>query len=304
MNAIRRFIEGYKRGAKPQREIEASKPKSTAVPTSTTMSEDSFGPWDTVSTFISQLDYEADRLAIHGQRLEEYLGAGVIRNDEWKAIETQLSQEREHQEYLERKRKIQEAIRGELISRFIQEHVPTKYDYQKESFRERIEQFLWEGKAEDLNAYLMDVLQLGLERANEKERRKYRKGGYLGYTWQVVTGVFQVGIVLGVFSVAKTRFETIVFALIILTYQTIRSHFQGLGTALLGSVTVFREESMTIRRLLKERTPETIAERENEEGRELEKATHRTQISTLIQTVFSLIVWAIALFELVVEGIL
>lgn len=162
---------------------------------------------------------------------------------------------------------------------------------------------LWEGKKENLQAYLTDVLELGLEKADQKQKREHRKGGYLLYGWSALVGAIKVGIVLGAFSVSKTKFETVVVAFLILIYQVIEGGNGDLHIFMLLSMDEFRVASKRIRRLLKEEMPDEVAEREMEEERTLEKTSHRTVVLNLIQAVFSLIIFAITIFELVFDGI-
>jgi hypothetical protein len=286
-------------GVRSQREIDFSKQSSLPGPSPGT----EYKHWSTVQTLLNRLDFEAERLAIFGDRLHEYLAQGTVDEAEWRAIEPRLRREHDRQEFLERKRKIQAAIREKLLSSFIQEHVPIEFDFQKGLLKRRIEMLLWEGKEESLQAYLTDVLELGLEKADKKQKREQRKGGYALYTWSVLVGTIKVGIVLGAFSVSKTKFETVAIALIILTYQMVEGYFGDLGISTLLTKDESRLASKRIRRLLKEEMPEEVAQREMEEERILEKASHRTMVLTLIQAGFSLVIFSITFFELIFEGI-
>lgn len=299
------FVEGFRHGVRSQRDS-ATKQDLPARPSPTTNGAHAHGyqSWSSAYELVNRLESEAERLEIDPDQLREYFAQGTIRESEWQALEPELTREHDGHEFLERKRKIQAAIRGKLVSNFIEQHASTRFNWEKHSLKRRIEMLLWESRREALQSYLTDVLEVGTEGADKNQKREQRKGGAALYTWAVIVGTIKLGIVLGAFSVSKTRFETVVVALIVLTYQMIESHSSDWNVHALLNNWEFRVASRRIRRLLKEEVPEEVAERELEEEQAFEKASYRSSIGTLIQAIFGLIIFAIALFELVFEGVI
>jgi hypothetical protein len=54
---------------------------------------------------------------------------------------------------------------------------------------------------------------------------------YLAYAWRIVVGVIYLAVVIGVFSVTTTRFETVVLAGIVQLYAAVLYNFSVMGVA-------------------------------------------------------------------------
>jgi len=295
--ALRQFVQGFSHGVRSQREINAARQRSSTSPSPTTAQNSSYAVYE----LLARLDV-AEGLDLYSDQLQEYVADGTVSEADWRFLEPELRREQEQKEFLAAKRKVQTAIRDKALSDFVR-NVPAKYEFQREGLKKRVELLLWEGKRDELSAYLKDALELGIEKADQKERRDKRPHGYGLYIWFVLVGLVKVGIVLGAFSVCRTRFETVVVALLILTYQLIDRSFQSLDFFGIVRAEQARTASKRIFRLLKEEAPEPIVEREKEEQETIERDSHRMEILALIHGLFSLIIFAITLFELVAEAI-
>ena len=79
-----------------------------------------------------------------------------------------------------------------------------------------IEYYLEQDSLEDLKSYLEALLTLGIAAAEKKRKKSGRTTHYLQNAWAVLIGTTKVAIAFTVLSVAASRFETIVLAMLVL----------------------------------------------------------------------------------------
>jgi hypothetical protein len=159
--------------------------------------------------------------------------------------------------------------------------------------------YISEDRDEALRDYLSDVLELGLKKAGRRRKRKrWGDGGYFGHAWEVMVGIVRL-VVVGIFDVAQSKFETIVFAMLVMTYNAVYStsiaQFQSRREMALGIDAQFRR----IRRILKEELTGADRETEHEKEQDLSKEVGRDTIRFWIQVGFFSLIWLVAIWKLV-----
>jgi hypothetical protein len=248
------------------------------------------------------LEMKASRLVLTDEDIARWFSdtwpAGWV-EEEWKNLKPRLEEEHGKQDRERRRRFLETAVRGQLISEWIEQNLKAETEISKEVLKSEIEAFLKEDWTERLREYLRNVLELGPKKARRKlKRKRWGDGGYLGHAGVVLKGIARVIIVAGVFAVAESKFQTIIFALLIMTHESIESAFlaNGRGTTEMGIG--IDNQFKRIRRLLREEEPEEDREARVEAEEELLKNWGRGTIRFYIHGFFLLLVWAITLWKL------
>ena len=95
----------------------------------------------------------------------------------------------------------------------------------------------WQGADGRSEAVLRDVLKI-LEKARPDTSARYR---WIAYIWRIFMQLVYLVIVLCVFSAADTKFETIVIAMLVLTYNAIVGTREGVGLTFFEMNAALRE---------------------------------------------------------------
>lgn len=122
------------------------------------------------------------------------------------------------------------------------------------------------------------------------------KTPYLKYAWRVFVGLVYLGVVVGILSVATTKFETILLAVLVQLYAVILDSF-----SVLGSITDVNNYAGFVRfRILA--TAQGITENEDglftDQERALAEAIDSHKTSIVINRVANLLVSLYALFKI------
>lgn len=88
----------------------------------------------------------------------------------------------------------------------------------------------WWTPAEPTAQKLLKSIQRTLEKATEKKSRAWRR--WLRYAWKLFVELAYLAVVVGVFSVATTKFETIVMAVLVMIYNATKGVGAGVGVTL------------------------------------------------------------------------
>ncbi len=110
----------------------------------------------------------------------------------------------------------------------------------------------WSAPTPAVEDFLRDVQRL-LDRAapNKKERWKL----WLRYSWQVITELIYLGLVVSALSVARTKFETVALAILVLTYNAATSTRSGVGFTLAYVMAALQQAYGEIGRSMRLRIP-------------------------------------------------
>jgi len=74
---------------------------------------------------------------------------------------------------------------------------------------------------------ILGKVQRALEKETKSKAHPWRRGMY--YAWSVLTELVYLAIVVGIFSVASSRFETVVFSALVMIYNAVSSRISGIG---------------------------------------------------------------------------
>jgi PHD/YefM family antitoxin component YafN of YafNO toxin-antitoxin module len=243
-----------------------------------------------------QLTDEEARLYIFG-KARPY--AYAISHQDWEALQSLLADEVNKRHLDSVRHFLEEIVREAIVTEWIEKNVNgTEID--KRRLKSDVEFHLRDGREADLRAYLSDVLEIGLKKAQQKQERKLQgDGGYVGHVWVAVQGLVRLGIVVGVFSVAQTKFETAAFAILVLIYESISNIASGQARAMTGFWLAVEAHFKRIRRLLKEELSEPEREMRHEEEQELMRfAAREFRVRFWIRAGCSSLVWILALWKL------
>jgi hypothetical protein len=100
---------------------------------------------------------------------------------------------------------------------------------------------------------LLQKVQSALEKETQSEHKPWRKG--LFYVWSVLGEIVYLSVILGAFSAASSKFESIVFAALVLIYNSTTVAVRGVGLASLTLLYRVEENLGQIGRALKLRMP-------------------------------------------------
>ena len=159
---------------------------------------------------------------------EEEANGGIAPGQEWEALEALLQEER-RRKALDLFRAEQKAlIRHRTIREWVDEHLATERATDRSHLVSEIGSRLKADELEELIAYLTDALECGIDEARVRSKRRAaevrkrrQRSAYPLYAWAVVKGVVRVGVAFGLFSLAKTEFETAVIALLVISYLSV-----------------------------------------------------------------------------------
>lgn len=178
---------------------------------------------------LSTLQEKANRLHVSTEELDEL---GVFERDttreEWVSIATHVRKEQEQATFEAQKDRIQEAIRSKLIRDWLSKNLKDLSGDKRVDLFHLIENGSKAEQTWALRLYLVDVLKLGIEEAERRSKRRNR-GGWLGLTWTIVQGLFKLTVVLLVLLAARTPFEQMALAILILLYSNVTFYVQGHG---------------------------------------------------------------------------
>ena len=254
---------------------------------------------DTVNLLFATLNYQLEQF--------QSSDAEILRLARGNLTEGMLQKLRPHLEERSRQRELDRSIkyfesqvRVGLIADFVQKHVKAKNDYAKQRFAREIAEGIRQGKRSELEPYLVDVLDLGLEKAREKQQRESNQGNskYIYVGWEVFKGLIQIGIVLAVFGIADSKFQTVVFALLIMTYNGLVGAASFRGYFELQTLAALNEEFERLRRLLKQQLGNFDEGEQSEQTRKMIKAADKFSAPFFIQATFVFVTWVIALWKL------
>ena len=198
-----------------------------------------------------------------------------------------------------------EKVRAQIVEEWIADNVASGSDFEKDRLKRDIEFSLRDGHEVDLRAYLSDVLEFGLRKADKKRRRKqWGDGGYIGHAWVALQGIARLAIVIGIFSAAQTKFESIVFASLVLIYELVSNAVSGQAI----TASLFRLEMENhfkrVRRLLKEEVSLTDDEVQYEQKDKNFRDLNRNGMRFWITVGFSAVIWLIAIWKLTTAAFL
>jgi hypothetical protein len=254
---------------------------------------------DAVKLLFATLNYQLEQFHLSDDEILR-LAKGHLTEEAVQNVRPHLEQ-RAQQRALDRHIEYFEAeVRAGLVTEFVQKHVKAKNDYAKQRFAREIAEEIGQGKRVELEPYLIDVLDLGLERAKEKRKRESKESNsrYIAYAWSVLKGLIRIAVVIAVFGIADSKFQTVVFALLIMTYNGLEGAVSSQGYLTLQMVTALNEEFARLRRLMKERLSSFDEEIQSEETQKLIKAANKSTVQYFIHGIFVSITWVIALWKL------
>jgi hypothetical protein len=146
-----------------------------------------------------------------------------------------------------------------------------------------------------------DIAYLESEAHNCPQRPSTGRDGVFGSVmtgarniWAVLTNLIAVAVVLAMFDVASSRFETVVVSGLTLVYVGVTSSFALLGRSQLLLVNGLATEFVEVKRLLRDTR---IAEHE-EQIREMMRYYRSTNIPFYINICLTVAIWLIAVWHL------
>ncbi len=121
----------------------------------------------------------------------------------------------------------------------------------------------------------------------------------LGIIWSIVKNIITVAVVLGIFSVANTNFESVSLAVLVLIYLSISTFSTLTGLHQVEFSKVLNREFKDIKKLLAQ--DEEDYEYTKEERKETEKQEFNLLIKVWINGIFQTIIYIITLYNLLVS---
>ncbi len=100
---------------------------------------------------------------------------------------------------------------------------------------------------------ILQKVKRTLEKETESKSKSWRKG--FGYAWSALEEIIYLALVLGVFSVATSKFETVVLAILVLIYNASTLAVRGVGVVSLTLMYRIEENLGQVGRALKLKMP-------------------------------------------------
>jgi hypothetical protein len=256
-------------------------------------------PETLIDDLLGNLEAKAHRLSLSDDEIAPFFGLLYPLKEHWDALQPSLVEQEKQRSQRFLHTYLEASVREKLISDWVERNVNAK-EYDKTALKREMDSYVREGRTEDLRVYLSDVLEVGLKKA--QSRRKWRQwgdGGYVGHVWEALTGLVRVAIVVGIFGAAQTKFETIVFAMLVMIYYAIYGASSGLVQIVQGVAFGADNQFKRMRRVLKEEIAAVDREIEYEGEQELLKEAIRGKVRFWIRTAFFSVIWLVAIWKLV-----
>jgi hypothetical protein len=148
----------------------------------------------------------------------------------------------------------------------------------------------WWTPASGMTEQFLKRVQRTLERGTEKKKSPWRHR--LRYAWKILVELAYLAIVVGIFSIATSKFETVVFAILVLIYNSTTSVAMGVGLGFAYGALSLQVAYGEIGRRLRLRVPVAPA-------REAEKQVKGLFASALIHNISVGVGSLIALWQIV-----
>jgi hypothetical protein len=308
MNGLMRFWHGFKHGRQRQREINRARQTTALGILQRSESEEAPDNYSRVKDLIENYKYKA--LLLTQEELDRYVSGGVVTLEDWQELRSLGDREEREARLKKARRELEDAVRNDVISRFIHQNFENgMVATAQATLRPEINTLLHEGKEIELSNYLCNVLRLGLEGARKKKEKIWRGGwvgesgwqfggAYWGLLWEALSGLFRVAITLGVLLAAHSKFETIVFALLLLIVNGVWDLLSSRPALLLASEAHLHDESKRLRRLLNDEPPDEVQESDARDDREFQKMQKRFMLQGYIRGAFAFIAWLIVIVNL------
>jgi hypothetical protein len=173
-------------------------------------------PIEVINRLLRSLELQVPFLDVSTERLEE-LGVfedGWVSRREWEELQPFLAERQRQGRMDARFENFQRELREKLIHSWLVKELPKESDSYNTLMMEISEFVRWD-RTEELYEYLTDVLSLGLAKARSNRKGRLR-GSHWRYLGTLLFALLQIAVVFSIFSVAESRFQTIVFSLLVL----------------------------------------------------------------------------------------
>ena len=259
-------------------------------------------PETRVGTLLAEIQTKVDWLAISEQELEElgafqYPGA----REDWQTLESLRAEEDKQRRSEFTRTRFQNIIRKRLIYEWLQKNTTVKEDSGRQQILNTIQICLRDDRESELVEYLCDVVALDLDRANKKRKRERLGRAYPALIiWAAFSAVLRLTLVFFILQAADGKFQTIVFAILVLIYNRIAGASQD--ESYRNAMTTRRTHELLKRVMLKLKYDELDWEHSQriEEERETDKALLRTTVPSIIVDCSLGLTWLFAIYKLVV----
>lgn len=253
-------------------------------------------PEELIDDLLSFLELKVHRLYLSDDEIARFLGLRFPTKADFDAVLPSLIEEGKQRSQRDLRTRLEESVREKLISDWVESNVNTKRD-DKEGLKREIDLYVKERRMEDLRVYLSDVLEVGLKKAQSRRTRKL--WGDVRHVWEGLTGLVRVAIVLGIFGAAQTKFETIVFAMLVMIYHAIYGTSSECLQIIHGVASGVDNQFKRIRRVLNAEATPADRGLEYEREQKLLKDATRREVRFTIRSVFLSVIWWIAIWKLV-----
>jgi hypothetical protein len=256
-------------------------------------------PETLIDDLLGDLVAKAHWLNLSDDEITPFLDLGYPTKEQWDALQPSLVEQEKQRSQRVLHTYLEASVRKKLISDWVERNVDAK-EYDKKELKREIDFYVREDRTEDLRVYLSDVLEVGLKKAQSRRKRKqWGDGDYVGHVWEALTGIVRVAIVVGIFVAAQTKFETIVFAMLVMIYYAIYGASSGYLQIIQGVAFGVDNQFKRIRRALKVEIPAVDREIEYEGEQELLKEASRGKVRFWIRAAFFYVIWLVAIWKLV-----
>ncbi len=216
--------------------------------------------------------------------------------DVWREVKALRSKEHDEHRLESARLRFQNVICENVTFDWLRKNTALKSELDFRKIVATVQLYLQDEQRQELAEYLRDVLTVGLKKADKKRKKALVGRSYWAIVgWAVLTGLIRVAFVVAIFSAANTKFETIVFAMLILIYAGTQctSRLQGY----LDLLTRVRTEYLLKRILLRLKYEELkwVHDDRIEEERKMNKNLSRAEIPIAITDLSFGLVWLIAM---------
>jgi hypothetical protein len=252
-----------------------------------------------VEKLLITLKQKAENLELVEDELHQMGIFDWVGREQWRALDPVLIEEYHQRARELTRRYVQNLVREKLIHDWLERYTPVKSDRERNSVERTIEDHLRADREEELTEYLADVVTGGIKQADKNREKRQRTGGYGGHAWAVATGLARVILVVGVLGIAQSRFETIMYAMLVLIYNGVDAAYRGAGYSTMLMAFGIDNQFKRVIRKLKSDEPTWERETRLETEKKTEKDGARSVIRFYISSSFIGITWLYAMLKLV-----
>jgi hypothetical protein len=254
-----------------------------------------------ILSFFGSFDSKVNHLDVTWEYLQDtpLPFHGEVSLKDWEGLRPFIAEEIAAQNRERLKQRLKPAVREKVIRDWLARYAADLTANEKHLVTSGIEGYLEQDSPAELEGYLEALLKQGVATAEKKRKKSGRVRDYLRNAWAVLVGTVKFAIAFAVLSVASSRFETIVLAMLVMIYVTAEAaHLDELCTSVaiaMGTHSEFGCIHQALNSYVHTQERQAIIQ----EQRAAKKVLHRGTVRIYVARIVSAAIWLLAVWKLI-----